>query len=74
MEMEMKFDAKKEGESFVDYFVRIGEEVNRGGMTWNEATVMLNKYSGANIGESAYRKRFKNFYDGMKYQRELFSY
>lgn len=71
MEMEMKFDAKKEEESFVDYFVRIGKEVNRGGMTWNEATVLLNKYSGSNVGESAYRKRFKNFYDGMKYQREL---
>ena len=42
MEMEMKFDAKKEGESFVDYFVRIGEAVSRGEMTWNEATVLLN--------------------------------
>lgn len=58
-----------DGETFEDFFVRVGKAVENRDITWNAAADILNADTGQNYGESAYRKRYTNFIAGIKYQQ-----
>lgn len=57
-------------ESFDDYFVRLCENKNVFGLTFEQVADRLNAESGKSLGESAWRKRWKNFHQGRLYERK----
>ena len=57
-------------ESFDDFFVRICENKNVLGLTFEQVADILNAESGKSLGESAWRKRWKNFHQGRLYERK----
>lgn len=62
---------RQEGESYDDFFVRVGNAAANREITWNTATDILNRDTGHNYNEATYRKRHTNFSDGMRYQQAL---
>ena len=58
------------GESWNDYFVRLCENRVEYGLTYPKIAALLNAENGKNYGESAYRKKFKDFNRGRIYERE----
>lgn len=56
-----------QNESIDDYFVRLYSNRNQYGLSCEQAADLMNQETGQNYGESAYRKRFKAFSDGVKY-------
>ena len=59
-----------QGESWEEYFIRLCENRKEYGLTYPEIANLLNAENGKNYGESAYRKRFKDFNRGRIYERE----
>ena len=57
-------------ESFDDFFVRVCENKNVLGLTFEQVADILNIESGKTLGESAWRKKWKNFSSGMSYARK----
>lgn len=57
-------------ESFDDYFVRLCENKNVFGLTFEQVADKLNAESGKSLGESAWRKKWKNFHQGRLYERK----
>lgn len=57
-------------ESFDDYFVRLCENKNVFGLTFEQVADRLNAESGKSLGESAWRKKWKNFHQGRLYERK----
>lgn len=57
------------GESWDEYFIRLCENKNEYNITFKQIAVLLNLENGKNFGESAYRKRFKDFNRGREYER-----
>lgn len=64
MQIEYKQEA---GESYNDFFVRVGMDVLSHNLTWKMAAEILNNETGNSFDESTYRKRFTAFYEGMMY-------
>lgn len=62
---------KRPDETKDDFFVRIGNAVLARELTWDGAANILNDEFKQNYGESAYRKRFKAFRQGMQYQENV---
>lgn len=58
------------GESWDEYFIRLCENKNYYGLTFEQIAVLLNAENGKSYGESAYRKKFKDFNRGRIYERE----
>lgn len=58
------------GESFDDFFVRICENKNVLGLTFDQVADIMNAESGKTLGESAWRKKWKNFANGMNYAKK----
>ena len=56
-------------ESFQDYFIRICENKNIFGISWNDIATLMNMQNGESFGESAYRKKWKSFNEGREYER-----
>lgn len=61
---------KHDSESLVDYKIRICSNKTLLNLTWIQVSVLLNAETGQNFGESAYRKWFQNFNDGLEYATE----
>lgn len=61
---------KYDSESLVDYKIRICSNKTLLNLTWVQVSELLNKETGQNFGESAYRKWFQNFNDGLEYATE----
>lgn len=57
-------------ESLLDYKIRICSNKSLLNLTWIQVSEVLNKETGQNFGESAYRKWFQNFQDGLEYANE----
>lgn len=57
-------------ESFEDYFIRLYENKGKYSLTCKQIASLLNTESGKNFDESAYRKRYADFYRGRVYERE----
>ena len=60
-------------ESFDDYLVRLFDNKAEYGLTCNDIADLLNKVSGNNFGESAYRKFYAAFNKGRAYERNKFT-
>lgn len=58
------------GESFEDYKVRICENKNVYGLTFEQVADILNAESGSTFTECKYRKWWKNFSQGRAYERK----
>ena len=58
------------GESWDEYFIRLCENKSAYGLTFRQIASLLNSENGKNFGESAYRKKFKDFNRGRVYERE----
>lgn len=61
---------RKPDESLIDYKVRICSNKAILNLTWEQVKDILNKETGQAFGESAYRKWFQNFQDGLEYATE----
>ena len=59
-----------DGESFIDYKVRLTENKDIYGLTWLQVCDILNEETGEKYTESAYRKEMTNFLRGKNYQIE----
>lgn len=57
-------------ETFDDFFVRVCENKNVLGLTFDQVADVLNTESGKTLGESAWRKKWKNFSNGMSYAKK----
>lgn len=57
-------------ESLLDYKVRICSNKAILNLTWEQVKDILNEETGQSFGESAYRKWFHNFQDGLEYATE----
>lgn len=62
---------KNMDESSLQYKIRICEEREQLGLTWDEVAKVLNEEYGDNYGESKYRKWWYAFQEGMNYVREV---
>lgn len=58
------------GEDIRDYCIRLCENKDKYGITYNEIARLMNAENGKNYGESAYRKEFVAFNRGRLYERE----
>lgn len=58
------------GETYIDYFVRLGDTKDLLGMTWPEVAEKLNAENGEDKGACAYRKEYAAFTRGRMYERE----
>lgn len=58
---------RREGESLLDYKIRICSNKAILNLTWEQVKDILNKETGQNFTESAYRKWYQNFADGLEY-------
>lgn len=61
---------RKENESELEFKIRICSNKGLYSLTWNQVADILNKESNQEFGESAYRKWFKNFQEGLEYATE----
>lgn len=61
---------RQSDESLVDYKIRICSNKALLNLTWVQVAEVLNKETGQEFGESAYRKWFQNFNDGLEYATE----
>lgn len=57
-------------ESLTDYKIRICSNKALLNLTWVQVAELINKETGQEFGESAYRKWFQNFADGLEYANE----
>jgi len=57
-------------ESLTDYKIRICSNKALLNLTWIQVAELINEETGQNFGESAYRKWFQNFADGLEYASE----
>lgn len=62
--------ARWTGETWNEYFIRLCENKAEYGLTYSQIAELLNAENGKNYGESAYRKRYKDFNRGRMYERE----
>ena len=62
--------ARLPGENFDDYKVRLCENKNVYGLTFEQIADILNSESGHTYSESKWRKEFKNFQRGRLYERK----
>lgn len=66
------YDPSKENED--QYIFRICEMKDSLGVTWQEIANIINKALDRNFGESAYRKRYQQFHNGLKTcEKQVFS-
>ena len=65
--------ARLPGEAFEDYFVRICQNKNVYGLTFEQVADILNAECGETYTESKWRKQWKNFNRGMQYARKHYS-
>ena len=61
---------RRNGESYEDYFVRLHENKEAYCLTHRQIATLLNRTSGHNYGESAYRKEYSAFRRGRLYERK----
>lgn len=61
---------KKPNETELDFKIRICSNKGVYSLTWLQVADILNKETNQSFGESAYRKWFKNFQDGLEYANE----
>ena len=61
---------KKDDETFDEYMMRIGQACAERKLTWDKAAELLNETTGANYGESCYRKNYKSWKAGYDYAVE----
>lgn len=67
----MNMDVKrKDDESELEFKIRICSNKAILSLTWNQVAEILNEETGQNFGESAYRKWFQNFAEGLEYANE----
>ncbi len=57
-------------ESIIEYKIRICSNKAILNLTWEQVKDILNSETGQSFGESAYRKWFQNFSDGLEYANE----
>ncbi|MFT0803231.1 hypothetical protein VSK91_19520 [Bacillus swezeyi] len=57
-------------ENLKEWKIRICSNKDVYDLNWEEIKELINKETGENKGESAYRKWFKNFIEGVEYQKE----
>ena len=68
----IKFNPQEENED--QYIFRICSMKESGGMTWQEIANVINQALGNNYTESAYRKRYQMFHNGLKTcEKQVFS-
>lgn len=60
-------------ETLLQYKIRICEDRERYGLTWEEVAQVLNEETGDNFGESKYRKWWYAFNEGMNYVSQIAS-
>ena len=58
------------GESIVDYKVRLVENKDLYALDWRGIADLINEETGNKFGESSYRKHMSAFVDGINYQIE----
>lgn len=58
-------------ESLTDYKIRICSNKSLLNLTWIQVSEILNKETNQDFGESAYRKWFQNFADGLEYANNI---
>lgn len=61
---------KYDSESILEYKIRICGNKALLNLTWEQVKDLLNQETGQNFTESAYRKWFQNFNDGLEYANE----
>ena len=61
---------KRDDETFDEYMMRIGQACSERKLTWDKAAELLNETTGANYGESCYRKNYKSWKTGYDYAIE----
>lgn len=61
---------RKPDESELEFKIRICSNKGLYSITWTQVASILNRDSGQDFGESAYRKWFKNFQEGLEYASE----
>lgn len=67
--MSMNEDLKrKDGESELDYRVRICSNKSLQSLTWEDVKDLLNESEGQSYGESVYRKWWRSFEEGQEYE------
>lgn len=57
-------------ENLKEWKIRICSNKDIYNLNWEEIKELINKETGESKGESAYRKWFNNFIEGVEYQRE----
>lgn len=62
---------RKDEETELEFKIRICSNKGLYSLTWNQVADILNKETKQEFGESAYRKWFKNFQDGLEYANEI---
>lgn len=60
---------RNESESVKDYKIRLCENKDILGLTWQTISDTINKETGENFSESSYRKWWASFQDGREYQK-----
>lgn len=61
---------RRPDENLKEWKIRICSNKDVYDLNWEEIKELINKETGENKGESAYRKWFKNFIEGVEYQKE----
>ena len=58
---------KRNDESILDYKVRLCDSKNQLNLTWEQIAKLINRETGNEFGESAYRKWYTAFTEGRNY-------
>lgn len=66
---EMNHLKRQENENLLEWKIRLCSRKDEYGLTWDQIKNIINNETGDNFGESAYRKWFTNFKQGVEYAK-----